>query len=260
MLSTDAARRLEGLVFDVDDTLTRHGKLEPEAYQALWDAHRAGLRLILVTGRPLGWCEVMALQWPVDAAVGENGAGWLWSKRAGEATAGYWEPSPVRRDQQRRHLARLVDDARDRMPWARLASDQWARRCDVAFDLHERVDLTNEQEQTLVAHIEAHGARALVSSVHAHALLADCDKAKGLARAAADALDIDVGTHRDRWLFVGDSPNDASCFTYFPLSAAVANVRAHLAALASKPHYVAQEDCGRGFAEIVATVLTARGS
>jgi len=39
------------------------------AYAALFDLARAGLRLIAVTGRPLGFAEVAARMWPIAAAV-----------------------------------------------------------------------------------------------------------------------------------------------------------------------------------------------
>ncbi|MFW5920333.1 MAG: HAD hydrolase family protein, partial [Polyangiales bacterium] len=70
--------RIEGVVFDVDDTVTRDGRLERVAFDAMWRMHEGGLRLVALTGRPLGWCDVLARHWPVDVAIGENGAGWLW--------------------------------------------------------------------------------------------------------------------------------------------------------------------------------------
>ena len=77
-LSAESARAIEGVVFDVDDTLTNGGVVEQEAYAALFRLRDAGLARIAVTGRPLGWMESVALMWPIDLAVGENGAGWIW--------------------------------------------------------------------------------------------------------------------------------------------------------------------------------------
>src|SRR5690606_4176429 len=65
---------IEGLIFDLDDTLLDHGKLGAESYRALWDLYAAGLILIAATGRPAGWGEVLARTWPVAAVVSENGA------------------------------------------------------------------------------------------------------------------------------------------------------------------------------------------
>ena len=62
------------LLTDIDDTLTDDGLLGPEAYSALWELHSHGIKVIPVTGRPAGWCELIARQWPVDGVIGENGA------------------------------------------------------------------------------------------------------------------------------------------------------------------------------------------
>ena len=73
-LPAAAARGLVGLLFDLDDTVLTDGVLTREAYEAIWTMHEAGLRLVAVTGRPSGWGEVIARQWPIDGAVTENGA------------------------------------------------------------------------------------------------------------------------------------------------------------------------------------------
>src|SRR6186713_1710034 len=58
---------------DIDDTLTDEGLLRPESYAALWKLKEKGLHVIPITGRPAGWCEMIARFWPVDGIVGENG-------------------------------------------------------------------------------------------------------------------------------------------------------------------------------------------
>jgi len=257
-LDAELARDLAGVVFDVDDTLTRAGRLEHHAYTALWDLREAGLLLLAVTGRPLGFAEVIARTWPVDVAVGENGAGFV---RVTEQAVqlGYHAPEAERA----RHAA-LLAHVRERVareaPFAQLADDCWARRCDVAWDVGERVQLSAAQIQNLRQIIEAEGARCLVSSVHAHALVGDYDKATGALLAGREALGRDLASERARFLFVGDSGNDAAAFSFFPVSAGVANVRAHLGALPCPPRFVSQADRGRGFAEIAAHVLALRGS
>jgi hydroxymethylpyrimidine pyrophosphatase-like HAD family hydrolase len=239
-------RALVGVVFDVDDTLTRGGTLEEAAYSALFRLREAGLYLVAVTGRPLGFAELMARMWPIDLAVGENGAGYLRLTAAG-LEAGYYA-EPEERERHAALLAAIRQQLAAAAPWAVLADDQWARRYDLAYDVGER----------LRGLIEAAGARCLISSVHAHALLGDYDKASGVERACAQALGLQLSAaERARWLFVGDSGNDAAAFGYFPLSAGVANVREHLARLPVLPRYVSSADRGRGFAEI-AEVVTGR--
>jgi len=73
-LTHDDVAPLRGLLFDLDDTLLSHGVLTREAYDAIWSLHEAGLRLVAVTGRPASWGELVARQWPIDAAITENGA------------------------------------------------------------------------------------------------------------------------------------------------------------------------------------------
>src|SRR3712207_508511 len=73
-LAPEAARRVRAVLTDIDDTLTSEGRLTAAAYAALEDLHAAGLKVVPVTGRPAGWCDLAARFWPVDGVVGENGA------------------------------------------------------------------------------------------------------------------------------------------------------------------------------------------
>ncbi|HSG80980.1 MAG TPA: HAD-IIB family hydrolase, partial [Gemmatimonadota bacterium] len=247
-----ACRSLAGVAFDIDDTVTRGGRLEAAAFGAMYELAESGLRLVAVTGRPLGWIDVVVHHWPVDVGVGENGAGWVW--RDGAATReGYFESEARRRtypelfDRVRRHVA-------SELPHVRTAGDQRARRCDLAFDVGETVKLPSAEIDVLVGIIESEGARSAVSSVHAHAIPGDWDKARGLQRAVRETLGQELD--RDRWLFVGDSSNDAAAFEYFPLSVGVSNVRDHLSRLPTPPRYVTAADRGQGFAELARHVLS----
>ncbi len=69
-----ALARLRGLLCDIDGTITSDGRLSASAYAALEALQSAGLLVIPVTGRPAGWCDLIARFWPVAAVVGENGA------------------------------------------------------------------------------------------------------------------------------------------------------------------------------------------
>ena len=66
--------RLRGVFTDIDDTLTTDGAITADALQALGALKAAGLHVIPITGRPVGWSEPFAQVWPVDAIVAENGA------------------------------------------------------------------------------------------------------------------------------------------------------------------------------------------
>ena len=253
-LDASALAELTGVIFDVDDTLTTHGLLHVEALEALWSLHRAGLRLVAVTGRPLGWADVMAAMWPIDLAIGENGAGW--SRREGGAlTLGYFDDEGTRAVQA--GVLRRVREAVEReLPEVRVACDQPGRRCDLAFDVGEGVRLAPPLVARLVEVIEASGAQALVSSVHAHVVPGAWDKASGARRAVRDALGVELDPAR--WLFAGDSGNDAAAFAFFELTVGVANVREHLARLPVPPRWITREARSRGFAELARHVLAQR--
>ena len=130
-LEHDEARAIRGVLFDLDDTLLTHGVLTREAYDALWDLRDAKLRLVAVTGRPSGWGEVIARQWPIEAAVTENGA--VVVHRDGRGVARFERCTESERRARRIRLARLVEDARRDVPEARLTDDVDARRSDVTW-------------------------------------------------------------------------------------------------------------------------------
>ena len=57
------------------------------------------------------------------------------------------------------------------------------------------------------------------------------------------------------FVFVGDSPNDAPMFAFFPNAVGVANVREFADRIATLPAYVTQAEAGAGFAELVDFLL-----
>lgn len=254
--SAQDAHALVGVCFDIDDTITKQGVIEASAYSALFDLARAGLKLIAVTGRPLGFAEVAARTWPVDIAVGENGAGYI--ARAGHGLrTGYWDDAGVRLVQQQR-LREIRTRVAEAMPHVKVSSDNWARRCDLAFDVGEEEQLPRADIDRLVELLKADGARTTVSSVHTHAQLSDHDKASGVVRAAEELLGLSAEELREHFVFIGDSGNDAAAFAWFKHTIGVANVVHFLDRLSLPPKYVAQTERGEGFAEIARTLLAKR--
>lgn len=254
-LPASVARRAVGVAFDVDDTLTRDGRLERAAYDALWSLADAGLRLVAVTGRPLGFAEVYARQWPVDVAVGENGAGWIaWTgdvRRAGFAS------DLGALDRQRVLLDRIAARVASEIPTLPLAADAWLRRCDLAWDVGESHHASASERERFARICVEEGAHVTTSSVHAHAVPGTWDKATGISLALREALGLAL--EPTRWFFVGDSGNDAPAFAAFPeTSVGVANLRVD--ELAHRPAYLATGRHGEGFAEVAAHLLAARRS
>lgn len=254
-LDLTTLRDVPGIALDVDDTLTRDGMLEPEALEALYRLRSLGVPAVLVTGRPIGWVEALAALLPVALAVGENGAGWAWIRSDGQRVLERGRYIDADLSPRRSALVAKVASA---LPDVRLAADHPLRMCDVAFDVGESVKISAVRVAQLRSLVEGEGARVVVSSVHLHASFGDWDKASGVARAAGRVLGVAADELFSRWIFVGDSGNDAPAFARFARTVAVANVKEHLGALAVPPRFVTEADRGRGVRELVDRLALAR--
>jgi predicted DNA-binding protein with PD1-like motif len=134
------------------------------------------------------------------------------------------------------------------------AGDMALRRCDVAWDVGETRQASEDEVTGATEIIVAAGMRAPRSSVHLHAVPGGWDKAMGAVRALEDRFGMTREEAR-RCAFVGDSGNDAEAFAFFELSVGVANVREHLERIATPPRFVSDAPRGLGFAELVTHLL-----
>jgi HAD superfamily hydrolase (TIGR01484 family) len=254
-----ARRKVRFVLCDIDDTLTDGGRLPSRAYDALERLQAAGLKVVPVTGRPAGWCDLIARLWPVDAVVGENGAlCFAYDRDQRRMTRCFWKTERQRREDRER-LARLEARILAAVPGAAVAADQAFREADLAIDYCEDVEpLAAAAVARIVALFEAAGAKAKVSSIHVNGWFGDYDKLAMSRRLLAGRFGVDAAGEREQVLFVGDSPNDAPMFAYFPHAVGVANVRDFAGRLAAEPAWVTQARGGAGFAELAAALLEAR--
>ena len=253
----DELSRMRGLFFDLDDTLLTHGLLTRAAYNALWDMRDAGLRLVAVTGRPSGWGEVLVRQWPVDGVVAENGA--IALLKQGTGVVRHDGCDETERQRRRMQLGDLVARARTLVPEARLTDDVEARLTDVTWDVGERMRLPEDRIAILTKMILDAGARTTRSSVHLHATFDVDDKASGAVAFARAVFGEDAGATLNSYAFVGDSGNDAACFSAFKTTIGVANVASWLPRLPVGPRYVTLGARGEGYAELASALVQARG-
>ena len=253
--ATDRAR-IHGVLTDIDDTLTTEGAITPDALDALHRLRTAGLPVFAITGRPAGWSEAFALAWPVDAIVAENGAVALWRGDDGELCRAYLQDTKTRAAnfQRLQAVAQLV---LAELPQARLAEDSPGRETDIAIDHSEFAHLSEGEITQVVRIMQAEGLNATVSSIHINGWIGDHDKLAGARWIVRERLGRVLDDELDRWVYVGDSTNDARMFAHFPHSVGVANVARFWGALSHHPSYVAQGERGAGFAEVAAAVLDA---
>ncbi|MBN2874716.1 MAG: HAD-IIB family hydrolase [Spirochaetales bacterium] len=256
-LAADEARGVRYVLFDIDDTITEHGRLLRESYDALWALSAAGIAAIPVTGRPAGWCDMIARQWPVAGVVGENGAFALYMKD--DRLDCLYHGSAPDPHTVRARLTELGQSAMKAFPGLRLAKDQPYRVFDVALDFAEeepRYDL--DFAMRVKAYCEERGAVAKVSSIHVNAWFGDYNKLSMAEFFLSSRLGYDPTIDVASVMYFGDSPNDEPMFGRFPLSCGVANVENYREVLQKPPKFITNRAFGYGFAEGIDVLLRLR--
>ncbi|MES2632163.1 MAG: HAD-IIB family hydrolase [Pseudomonadota bacterium] len=242
-------RRITGVFTDIDDTLTTQGVVTGDALKALADLHAAGIRVVPITGRPVGWSEPFALQWPVDAIVAENGAVALVSGKK------IYQQDAELRD---KNYARMQDVARRivaAVPGATISRDSAGRETDIAIDHSEYTHLPQHCISQVVKMMELEGMNATVSSIHINGWYGDHNKLAGARWIVRELYGCELDDELDNWVYVGDSTNDVLMFEHFPHSIGVANIRRFEAELSHPPKYITPSERGAGFAEVARAIL-----
>lgn len=250
---TQFNKKINFLLTDIDDTLTDEGFLGPEAYQSIWDLHQKGIHVIPVTGRPAGWCELIARQWPVSGIIGENGG--FYFRYANKKMMRHFYFNQKTQKENRQKLNQLEAEILKQVPGCDLASDQFCRLMDLAIDFCEDVPaLPKTSVDKIVEIFHKHGAQAKVSSIHVNGWFGDYNKLTMTLEFLKREFNISATEAKNVCAFSGDSPNDEPMFEYFPNSFAVANINNFITQIKYKPSYVSNSRGGKGFAEI-ASVL-----
>jgi HAD superfamily hydrolase (TIGR01484 family) len=250
---------VRGVLTDIDETVSTEGRLTAAAYGALEALKQVGLLVIPVTGRPAGWCDMVARFWPVDAVVGENGAFWMWQDANAGKLRTRFIHSEAERARGRRRLEAVRADVLKEVPGCGIASDQPYRLADLAVDFCEDVPaLPRRDVERIVAIFERHGAHAKVSSIHVNGWFGDYDKLTTSRTMMAELFGVDVDAERARYVFSGDSPNDSPMFSFFPNAVGVANVRDVADQMPHLPGWVTAARSGAGFVELARALIDAR--
>ena len=248
--------RIRGVLTDIDDTLTTHGRLFGAAYSAMERLQHAGLLVIPVTGRPAGWCDHIARMWPVDAVVGENGAFWFRHDSKARKLVKRYVISEMERSRRSEQLMKIGKKILTQVPGSAIAGDQAYREADLAIDFREDVaELPREAVAKIVEIMEAEGLTAKVSSIHVNGWFGDYDKLSTTKAMMKEDFDIDLEADRDQFVFAGDSPNDQPMFAYFPNAVGVANVLEMADLMSDFPKWITPSAGSAGFAELADALI-----
>jgi HAD superfamily hydrolase (TIGR01484 family) len=251
-------RRVRGVLTDIDDTLTTDGVIPLGVVAALAALAAAGLPVIALTGRPMGWSRPIVEETPLVAVVAENGSVGLFRDPTGLRVE-YVDAESTRHANTirlRAAAARIVAE----VPGATLARDSTGRVTDIAVDHSEFTQLDQARIAQVVALMREVGMNATVSSIHVNGWYGAHTKLSGATWIVRRLLDRDLDAERDQWLFVGDSTNDELMFASFPLSVGVANLADFAARLQHWPAYITEHERGRGFVEVAEALLAARAA
>ena len=253
----DSVRRaIHGVLTDIDDTLSTRGRVGAQAYAAMERLRGARRLVVAVTGRPAGWCDHIARMWPVDAVVGENGALYMIYDDAAKKLRSHYAQGDGKRRRDRSRLSAIAQRILREVRGSALASDHPYRETDLAIDYCEDVAPLPRGSVDRIADImRTEGMTSKVSSIHVNGWFGDYDKLSMTRTLLEREFSIDLDAERERFVFIGDSPNDAPMFAFFPYSVGVANVRAFGDRIATPPRYVTKLACGAGFAELADFLL-----
>ena len=268
-LPRGAWAQVAGVLTDIDDTLTTDGALTADALDALAQLKAAGLHVIPITGRPVGWSEPFARVWPVDAIVAENGAvalipddlnknGLQRLPHERKQLSKIYQQAAATRAANFSRMQCVLAQIEAAVPGARRAQDSAGRECDIAIDHSEFTQLPQADIDRCVALMRAAGMNATVSSIHVNGWYGAHDKWQGAQWIVRELLGRELAAELDRWVYVGDSTNDQRMFEHFSHSVGVANIARFVPQLDHLPRYITPSARGAGFAELARCLLAAR--
>ena len=237
------------MLTDIDDTLTTDGVVPEHVVAAITRLKDAGLKVVPITGRPVGWSVPFASAWPVDSIVAENGAVAL-RRNASNTLDKLYQQDEATRSHNFAKMQEVLAQIEATVPGASRATDSAGRECDIAVDHSEFTNMPQAQIEQCVAIMQAAGMNATVSSIHINGWFGAHNKLEGARWIVRTLFGRDLDTEMDQWCYIGDSTNDQLMFEAFDNSFGVANIARFVPQLQHLPRYVTRGERGAGFIEL----------
>ena len=236
------------LLFDLDGTFVSDDRLRSSTLECLEKLRQKKIKRIAVTGRPAGWCDLIARWWPVNSVVGENGA-FSYTISDGRIIRKTFDSSSSLSAHQKK-LNLLFDDIKSNFCDVHLAADQPFRQWDLALDISEEHDMDHDKVEAIYDFCISNGANAAISNIHLNVWYGNYNK-----------LDMTLKI-LDEWnlkehecMYIGDSPNDSPMFNHFSFSVGVKSVLKYKDIMEHFPSYLTTEDSSEGFEELTKFIL-----
>ena len=245
---------LLGVLTDIDDTLTTDGVVPDHVVAAIARLKDAGLKVVPITGRPVGWSVPFASAWPVDSIVAENGAVALRRNAQGSLDKLYQQDAEERASNFAK-MQTVLEQIEATVPGAARATDSAGRECDIAVDHSEFTNMPQAQIDQCMALMKAAGMNATVSSIHINGWFGEHNKLGGARWIVRELFDIDLDATLGQWVYIGDSTNDQLMFQHMPRSVGVANIERFVPQLKHLPRYVTTAERGDGFVQLADQLL-----
>jgi HAD superfamily hydrolase (TIGR01484 family) len=248
-----ALRKITLIASDIDGTITSNGRLSGNIFNSFQALRKAGVRIILITGRSAGWVNGLASLLPVDGAIAENGGIFF---PPGENSPGR-ELVPLKgsRAEHREALHHMFRVLQKEFPHITAATDNAYRITDWTFSVG---GLSTSDLQRMKQLCAEKNWGFTYSNIQCHIMQKHQNKASALLNIIQNEHTLYANTLEV--LTVGDSPNDESLFdpSIFPCSVGVANLIQHKANLKHLPVFLTTAPESDGFCEMATTLLKAR--
>ena len=231
---------------DMDGTLTKSEKFDPQLLETLIKLSNAGIDVLITTGRSAGWVQAIATYLPVVGAMAENGGLLYWQ---GSVVPQFVDEIDI--DRHRQQLNRVFELLQSKFPQLRESSDNPFRLTDWTFEVE---GLSLEELNQIEAICQSQGYGFTYSTIQCHIKPLQQDKAIALSKVIPQYF---PDLQSEAIVAVGDSPNDESLFNPERLwdSVGVANILKYRDLLNYLPAYISHQPEVAGFCELAELIL-----